>query len=296
MIQQTIITILLFLCSTFGFSQSGYPPSKHSTDTSFQLEWKIEPSDTLIYETVMTEIGESNFDIDFKELFSQLSDTIDVDRINFDEDLMEKLKNIRANTNISSQLTASEDFENVIKIELSAAPNETGITEHNFGLISKGVMLRGSIYKTGGLHSFWIKRSQKNLIALFYVLPSRAVKKGDSWTLDNVNFIGNDHSFDCREAKSKNVLTVADIKQVDDDYIVVIDYDILEYVSGEFSMPANFENKSENKKTTMHVVYKAQAEFSIKQGKWLSYNGIMSINSSGWMNTNQKQKFALIER
>ena len=46
----------------------------------------------------------------------------------------------------------------------------------------------------------------------------------------------------------------------------------------------------------MKFIYKAQAEFSVDKGKWVSYNGIMSLNASGFMNSVQKKKFALIEQ
>src|SRR5690606_28485283 len=39
--------------------------------------------------------------------------------------------------------------------------------------MTQGVMLRGSVYETGGIHSFWVKSAQKNLIALFFELPTK---------------------------------------------------------------------------------------------------------------------------
>ena len=55
-----------------------------------------------------------------------------------------------------------------------------------------GTMLRGTVNKDGSLHSFWVKGEQKNLISLLFELPTQSVKKGDSWTLNNVSLINND--------------------------------------------------------------------------------------------------------
>lgn len=160
----------------------------------------------------------------------------------------------------------------------------------------KGTILRGSVYKNGSLHSFWMKSNQKNLLSLFFELPNKTVSIGDSWTLKNVNFIGNDQNFICRKAKKKNLITLIDIKEKDGETVAVINYDILEFVSGDFNSPSFFGNGGGNKPTEMKFIYKAQAEFSIDKGKWISYNGIMSLEASGVMTSVQKQKFALIEQ
>jgi hypothetical protein len=157
-------------------------------------------------------------------------------------------------------------------------------------------MLRGSVYKNGSLHSFWMKNNQKNLLSLFFELPNKELKKGDSWILSNVNFIGNDHNFICKKAEKKNQITLTDIRKLNGETIAVIDYNILEYVFGDFNTPAFLGNEAGSKKTEMKFIYKAQAEFSVEKGKWISYNGIMSLDASGALNSVQKKKFALIEQ
>ena len=76
----------------------------------------------------------------------------------------------------------------------------------------------------------------------------------------------------------------------------IINFLMYPIVSGEFNAPTLFLGGSHNEKTVMKFVFKAQAEFSIEEGKWVSYNGIMAFESSGVMTSSQKQKFALIER
>jgi len=299
--KQTIISLIMmvFLMSNFGFGQS----EEHPFETElFQLNWKIDESDTISYETIMTEIGESKFEMNFGSLFGKLTDSIDVEE-DFDKDFVNKLKGLYANTNIITRLTNSEDFSEVIDIEMIAIPKEKSKEDDNENETNKtmssmmeGTILRGSVYKTGELNSFWVKRAQKNLLSIFFELPRQPIKRGDTWTLNNINLIGNDHNFICREAEKKNVISIVDIKQVNGENIAVINYDVLEYASGDFSTPAFFGNEGSLKKTTVICVFKAQAEFSIEKGKWISYNGMMSLDASGAFNSNQRQKIALSEK
>ena len=61
--------------------------------------------------------------------------------------------------------------------------------------------------------SFWVKSSQKNLIAIFFQLPAKPVKIGDKWSLD-INLIANDQNFECDSAYKINEVTLTDIKKV----------------------------------------------------------------------------------
>jgi hypothetical protein len=273
--------------------------NKTTASDGINLEWKVKKNDRLTYKTVMTEIGESTFEMDFGGLFGGLNDSTKTNQ----NDFFKKFKNVFNNTNLITFLSNSPDFENVIDIEMviedkekNEEDNEESEKEKMMSSMMKGTMLRGSVYSNGSLHSFWVKSNQKNLLSLFFELPNKELNKGDTWTLSNVNFIGNDHNFICKKAEKKNVITLTDIKKSNGETIAVIDYDILEYVLGDFNTPAFFGNEAGSKKTEMKFIYKAQAEFSIEKGKWVSYNGIMSLDASGALNSVQKKKFALIEQ
>src|SRR5690606_18646859 len=100
----------------------------------------------------------------------------------------------------------------------------------------QGVVLRGSVYETGPIHSFWVKNDQKNLIALFFQLPENPVKIGDKWSLE-VNFIGNDQTFVCDNAYKTNEVTLTDIKEVNGEKIAVLEYNLIEFVEGSVEAP-----------------------------------------------------------
>ena len=68
------IVILTLLFLNLGYSQTDENPmEKKSEDKLFKLNWKINESDTVLYETIMTEIGESKFEMDFEGMFKNLS-------------------------------------------------------------------------------------------------------------------------------------------------------------------------------------------------------------------------------
>lgn len=142
------------------------------------------------------------------------------------------------------------------------------------------------------IHSFWVKSKQKNLIAMFFELPNKPVKVGDTWQID-VNLIANDQNFECDSAYKINMVTLTDIKKINGETIAVIKYEIEEFVDGSFNSPAFFGSGGPTQ-TMMKFTHQAIAEFSIDKGRWISYDGIMGLVASGIMTSNTKKKFSLI--
>ena len=64
-----LIFPIFFLILIFGFNQVDKRPKKQIENEHIELNWEIGPKDTLSYETVMTEIGESQ--LDFQGLFGK---------------------------------------------------------------------------------------------------------------------------------------------------------------------------------------------------------------------------------
>jgi len=89
---------------------------------------------------------------------------------------------------------------------------------------------------------------------------------------------------------------MVDIKKVKGESIALLKYDIVEYVKGNFFMPSFGGGGKEGGETPsiMKFTHQAVGEFSIDKGRWISYDGIMSLVSSGVMNTKKKTKFTLI--
>lgn len=300
MIRKIIAPFLIVLLTSiyFGFAAKKGSGSLQSAGTAYALNWKLAVADTLEYKTVMIEIDRPTFEIDFRRFFPGESDSSYAELNAVSDALYQKIEAIESNTNLVARLTNSSNFDEVLDVELIAKPkadvkpSEGDIDGRTYPLM-QGTMLRGSVYKTGGIHSFWVKRSQKNLLSLFFELPDHPVEIGDVWPLKNVNLIGNDQNFICEEAERKNEVTLLAVKEVKGEQIAVINYDIMEYAAGVFGAPARVGSK-EAEPLELRFVFKAQAEFSLDQGRWISYNGIMCLDGSGWMESSQQQKFALV--
>lgn len=284
-------------------------------NTTVDLSWKIKTGDTLIYETIMEEIDTSKveFEIQFEELFKAFSSIIDED-IEDDkskvfgketENMFKQLSDANKNTKLQTELTNSgKQFIDIVmksipmdteeSIDADTTLNEMAEIMKNMRAMNNGIVLRGSVFETGGIHSFWTKGAQKNLIALLYQLPSQPVKVGDSWSLD-LSLLSFDQNFECDTANKVNKVTLIELIESEGQTIAVLQYDISEFAKGIFNAPAMF-GQGGSSDMTMNYSHQAIGKFSIDKGRWISYDGITEIHSKGWMSSNSKKRFSLIEK
>ncbi|WP_157976289.1 hypothetical protein [Lewinella sp. IMCC34191] len=288
------LTVFLALFSIALFGQRAQ---------TVDLVWKIGDGDSLTYATVMSDIDAASIEVNFGQLFNSPADDPEGGSGDMSA-FFQKFNEAFGNLDYVTTLTNGDD--GVVNIVMTTQPNDdtqpadiasadsedVGLLE-TMHLMTGGIVLRGSVYETGSIHSFWLKNNQKNLVALFFQLPTSPVSTGDKWALD-VNLISNDANFKCDSSYRVNEATLADIKEVNGETIAVIQYNIVEYVSGEFSMPA-FLGGGGKSETEMDISYQGIAEFSIDQGHWVAYDGIMSMKTKGVMTTDKKTKFTLIK-
>ena len=128
-------------------------------------------------------------------------------------------------------------------------------------------MLHGEISEEGIIKSFYLAIKEKNLVALFFQLPGRPVKVGDTWPLD-IQLLSTDQGFVCDSSYRKNEVRVVSISDKDSEHIVTLNYNIIEYVHGSYKMPffGNGPQESHSKYTFSGI-----AHFSIEKGKWLEW-------------------------
>lgn len=269
---------------------------------TINLKWKIDKNEQLNYLTVMSDIDTSKFEVNFGSFFKSFSDSTRKG-LSEAQSVLKKLNQSLKNIDLVSTLTNHGD--DIVDIVMTTRPKEDIQDESNdttqskadaiikmMGKMNKGVMLRGSVYATGGIHSFWVKSNQKNLIAIFFELPDKPVKVGDTWKLD-IDLIANDQNFSCDSSYKKNEVTLYDIKKVKGETIAVLKYNIVEYVNGVFMMPS-VTGEGEGVKTMMKFTHQAIAEFSVDKGRWISYEGIMNLDASGVLTAKRTTKFTLI--
>jgi len=287
---KNLLTIIFGLLTITAFGQT------------VELKWKIGEKEKLNYLTVMSDIDTSKVEINFDDLFKSFSDSTEKGSLET-KDLFKELNKYMQSVDYISTLTNKGN--GIIDIVLTTrqkektkevAKDKTDGEENEMLKMMKsmnqGVMLRGSVYATGGIHSFWVKNDQKNLISTFFELPTKPVKVGDSWKLD-ISLTANDQNFKCDSSYKVNEVTLTDIKKEKGETIAVLKYNIVEYVKGTFSLPS-FMSGGGEQKAMMKSTHQAIAEFSIDKGRWIMYDGIMSLDATGFMTVKKKTKFKLI--
>jgi len=273
-------------------------PPQSTSHPGVRLEWKIKPGDTLRYQTVMHEVDANSSCISFNQLFQILTDSARREIDSFQQDFIRQLKEFHHNVRYISHLYPSSHFDDVTEIRVTMHKDSTA-TEKAGNLFAQMMesmlvdktVLRGSVYNRGGIHSFWVKTDQLNLISLLFELPAKEVHPGDSWELTPVHYINFDQNFVCVEARKHNRVTLKEIREQGGEQIAVLEYDILEHVKGDYYSP--FTKKPVA--THMTMTYKARSEFSITRGKWLTYKGLMSVTSGGIFSGKQIMRFELQE-
>jgi hypothetical protein len=283
-----LLTILLAVSSLTAFSQNNGP---------ILLRWKLKPGEQLRYKTSMQPIDTPKGSFSFSGMFKKMGgDSLDKATNAGFKKIVEEAMQENANL-----VTTINSKGNGIDIEMQKVENpgdskpDTNKADSSFNMFkalmkktSGYAVLRGSIYDDGSIKSFYLNGSQKNLIEAIFQLPSKPVKVGDSWALD-VNFLSLDQSFICDSSYKKDICTLTKISEINGEHIATIQYDITEYVSGQFLSP--FSDKPIV--TTMTYRHFGTANFSVEKGRWIDYNCIMSNESSGLMDSNTKNAVVL---
>ncbi|NOG45775.1 MAG: hypothetical protein HND50_11100 [Calditrichaeota bacterium] len=248
------------------------------------LKWKLKTDETIGYKTAMEQVQSSDFEIDFgdndmpkdeiKKVFEGL-------RKEFEKTSFITTMQWNDRGNIETKMF-TEGYK-----ESESKPLDLKSFEPSS--MMKGVMLRGEINENGQIQSFYLKSAQKNLIAMFFELPNKPVGLGDTWAL-GVSYLQFDQSFVCKSANSDNRVELIDILVEQNDTIVVLKYDISEHAEGFIKNPMT------NKKvqTSLSMDFNGIAEFSVSEGRWTNYNGILETTQKGMMTGSSKQKLALI--
>ncbi len=256
-----------------------------SDSDAISLKWKLKPDETIGYKTAMEQVESSDFEIDF-------GDDKNMPKEEF-KDIFDGLKKEFEKTSFITTMQWNDrgNIETKMFAEGFNDEETKPIDPKNFNPASmmKGVMLRGEINESGQIESFYLKNAQKNLIAMYFELPNKPVKIGDTWNL-NVSFLQYDQSFVCKSADRTNDVELIDVLKDKNDTIVVFKYNIYESASGYMKNPMT----NEKIESSLSMSFNGIAEFSVSKGRWINYNGIIETIQKGMMSGSSKQKLALI--
>lgn len=93
-----------------------------------------------------------------------------------------------------------------------------------------------------------------------------------------------DQNFVCDSLSKENSVFIKEIIQTDSDKIAIIKYNIDEYVIGDFNNSiGGLLGMKNDENISMRISHSATGHFSITNGKWISYHGIMEIESNASM-------------
>ena len=259
-------------------------------DNGILLRWKLENQETIVYDTELKEVTGDYRDL--IEVFESLKEG-DIETADYLQNEFDNMQTIQKDSIMKTIIQNGDD--GILQMTMIVGPGQRimddlsiidDLTGHD-----SGVMLRGDVDTAGKIVSFWVKRGQKNLVAMLLELPEKRVNVGDTWSLD-INFIENDQTFICSNADKKNTITLIDLKEDGGDTIAVMKYDISELVSGTFP-GATFGLDTDLIEATMIMGFRGLAEFSVNEGRWLRYSGIMYTETQGFQDSTTVRKISM---
>lgn len=284
--QKIIFLFLIALIScSFNSSKSEKRVNNYADDTNsrYLLKWKLQYGEFIGYRSSVELIEQSevaiNFDLKEDVPFDEINKILEQYQTEFDKTKYNTTLNKVKSGDIEIKMF-SEDFKDKPGSFLQ------GFNPEN---LMKGVVLRGLISELGKITSFYLQNNQKNLIALFFELPGYRVNIGDKWELD-VNFLQFDQTFICENFERNNEVKFQDLRVVNGDSIAILKYNIYEYADGIMKNPLN----NKKVKSSLKMRFTGIAEFSLIQGKWINYHGIIETDQTGMMNASSKQSLFLV--
>lgn len=150
--------LIFTITTTTLFSQTPQP---------IELKWKIAGDELLNYSTIMSQVDSSEFEMEFGDFFKSGLDEMDILTGEFDS-IFTLMSEEMLNQDYVTTLTNKGN--DVIDIVIATKPAEDKESELNRDVInfddvsffelyksfSQGVMMRGSVYADGGVHSLWL--------------------------------------------------------------------------------------------------------------------------------------------
>jgi hypothetical protein len=291
-----IFAFLLVSCSTnSGDAQTEIIVTSAVPGDTVSLDWKLAEGEILAYRTTMNQIDAASaaITIDWESIFegvpfndastpsANLLGNLSLPQVSSLISILEP--NARGNINVRmvvGEMTPAENqSENAMNQTFSEMMQEMEGT----------VQLRGELTSDGAIASFYLEQRQRNLLAMFFELPTQPVQVGDTWEID-VNCVSMGSGFVADKASRINQVELTELSTTTDGKpLAVIDYMIAEAVDGAFHSPLSEEPLA----SSMSCSFVGRGYFLIEEGRWQQFLGEFAIESTGIMASSVIQQFAL---
>ncbi len=155
------------------------------------------------------------------------------------------------------------------------------------------VFLHSEVTPDGKILPYYVDADEKNLLSLYFQLPGKPVKVGDSWPVDTICVrAGSDPAqFVVETSERESQVTFMGVsKTATDEPVAVLDYHITERLTGKQSIPALAKEPVQG---SFDCVGSGQGEFLIEQGRWKNFSFEFVVQTTGLMSSTLTQSFAL---
>jgi hypothetical protein len=280
-----IHTILCFVLIIALSACSSDNSANEVSTMYYDLDWKLAEGEILAYRTAIIPVNLNEDSASTEEAEATPDFGILIRAMQPSSYSMVSLLQLNERGNIEVQMIVNDvDLSEATEV-LSPEALET------LSVSFSGVQLRGELNLDGGIESFYLEQRQKNLLAMFFELPTHPVSVGDSWEIE-VYCVTMGNGFIVDIAERTNQVTFTELTtNSEGKALAVIDYFILESVSGDFINPMS----DEAMETSMDCSFIGRGYFLIDEGRWESFFGNFNIISTNpVMNLENRQQFSLV--
>jgi hypothetical protein len=246
-----------------------------------RLQWKVTPAQPLFYNVVLDLTNTTGFSLGDADIPAAV---INQEAAQNFFDLFGKkpcyaiLRN-KSNKLVDVKISQRLEDSGMDEKTLEAYKNQLGLEEN--------VLLRGMVFADGGISTYFIENQQKSLLSAGFELPSKAISKGDTWGID-FSCLDLDGVIITDTISRKTLVKAEELEFIEGDTLVTISYDLSEFMQGKRQL-----TKDQFKEMGFAVKYIGLGKFSVQQGRWLEYNAVFTLETSGLMNGKMKGIFAL---
>lgn len=223
-----------------GRSSTGLDPSSH---TSYTLTWQVDAGHPLIYEGV-NRYSMSNVSI------ATGNEAIDPGANEMVKELLELVSwagSVTVTQTYSTTLSKNGQGNITVDMVIKSIDQGTlgllaGQTGDRAAQSAVGtVFLHSEVTPDGKILSYYVDADEKNLLSLYFQLPGKPVKVGDSWSVDTICVrAGSDPAqFVVEISERESQVTFMGVsKTATGEPIAVLEYHITERLTGKQSIPA----------------------------------------------------------